>query len=500
MMPAARLEQGMHLAELLDGLVDTGNDTRVISGLCLDSRKVKPGDLFCARKGSRVNAADFIAQAVGSGAVAVLLEDGIPPGDLPRVGVPVFSCRDFARILGEVASRFFGRPSEQVPVVGITGTNGKTSIAWLLTHAMTDDVHAAAMIGTLGIGFARNITESVNTTPDAITVHGSMARLIDQGADRVIMEVSSHALEQQRIAGVRFNQTLFTNLSREHLDYHSSMHTYALAKQRLFREYMADYRILNIDDACGRELWRSLGNDESVYAYTLQEPMGSDTRILSARIIDNNLDGITLAIHSPWGEGEIHTHLLGEFNAYNVLACTASLCLAGYPLGAVEQRLAQCPAVPGRMERFGRDDTPLVIVDYAHSPDALENVLRTLKPHTRGKLFCVFGCGGERDTGKRAEMGRVVDRHADVIVVTNDNPRGEDPEAILRAILEGIEQCRHVTVEPDRSAAITLAIRQAGPEDTVLVAGKGHETSQLIQGEYLPFSDRNLVRTCLEAW
>lgn len=498
MMTATPLEQGIRLGELLEGLVETGNDATLIKGLCLDSRRVTAGDLFCARRGSSVNAAEFIPQAVKAGAVAILLEG--EQDDLAHIGAPVFTTNDFGKVLGEIASRFFGRPSEQVPVIGITGTNGKTSVAWLLTHVHNDSQQPAAMIGTLGIGFADNIKESVNTTPDAITVHGSMATLIAQGARRVVMEVSSHALEQQRVAGVRFDQTLFTNLSREHLDYHSSMETYALAKQRLFTDYASRHRIINIDDEFGRQLWRSLGNDDSTFGYSLKEPVGGDKRIISARIDDNTLDGLTISMHTPWGERRLKSHLLGEFNAYNLLACTISLCLSGYTLAEAEERLARCPAVPGRMERFGRSDTPLVIVDYAHSPDALQNVLQTLKPHTKGRLICVFGCGGDRDKGKRVEMGRVADQHADIIVVTNDNPRNEDPEAILDEIVRGIEQCKHITVEPDRSVAITSAIRQAGPDDTVLIAGKGHESSQLIKGEYLPFSDRNLVRTCLEVW
>jgi len=501
MMTAPNVEQGMRIGELLDGLVEIkDSDMTTVTGLCPDSRKVRIGDLFCARSGTRAHAASFIPQAVQAGAVAVLME-GNYELQLPRINIPVYQVNNFNQVLGEVASRFFGRPSEHIPVIGVTGTNGKTSITWLLSHAMSDADHAAGMIGTLGIGLPNNIKESVNTTPDVITVHGSIATLLSQGARYIAMEVSSHALAQERVAGIRFNQAVFTNLSREHLDYHVSVPAYAQVKRGLFTDYEVKQKILNIDDSLGHEMWQEMRNNDPVYGFSLDKPDSENCeRVISGRVIENNLHGLTLSIQSPWGEGELHSSLLGEFNAANLLACVTSMCLSGFTLTDTIGRLEKCPSVPGRMERFGNDHTPLVIVDYAHTPDALENVLKSLKRQTRGELFCVFGCGGERDTGKRPEMGRVADQYADHIVVTNDNPRGEDPEAIIQDILAGIERTKHLTIEPDRSSAITSTIRQASQEDVVLVAGKGHESSQVIKGEYLPFSDRSLVRACLEAW
>ncbi|MCG8325605.1 MAG: UDP-N-acetylmuramoyl-L-alanyl-D-glutamate--2,6-diaminopimelate ligase [Thiotrichales bacterium] len=501
MMTAKNLDQGMPLSELLDGLVATGGQATVsVTGLCSDSRKVQPGDLFCARAGTRVHGANFISQAVDAGAVAVLME-GCDIPELPRKNIPVMAVDDFSNVLGEVAARFFSRPSEAIPVVGITGTNGKTSITWLLAHAMSDTEHRTGMLGTLGIGFPSSLQESINTTPDAITVHGSIETLKGQGAKRVAMEVSSHALQQCRTAGLHFDQVMFTNLSHEHLDYHETMQAYAAAKRKLFDDYPANFRILNIDDPVGRDWWAEMQDDATVYAVTLSEQDSrTNDHCVYGTLRKNDLQGLILAIGSPWGKAELHSRLFGEFNATNLLLCVTSMCLAGVPLADSIARLGSCPTVPGRLERFGSDATPTVIVDYAHTPDALENVLRTLKQYTRGKLLCVFGCGGDRDRSKRAGMGRVAERYADYILVTNDNPRSEDPETIIREILGGINRTQQLLIEPDRSVAITSAIRQAGCEDVVLIAGKGHESSQLIKGEYLPFSDRNLVRACLEAW
>ncbi len=502
MMAAMNLQQqGVSLRKLLDGLVEVPvADATVVYGLCLDSRKRRIGDLFCARSGSRLHAACFIPQAVEAGAAAVLVEAG-QQLDLLEINIPVFQVGDFNQVIGEVAARFFGRPSEQVPVTGITGTNGKTSITWLLAHAMSDAGRATGMIGTLGIGMPDNLKESVNTTPDAITVHGGIAALAAQGAQTVVMEVSSHALAQERVAGVRFEQAIFTNLSREHLDYHSSMQAYADAKRRLFTDYPVTHRILNLDDPSGHEIWRQLCRDDSVYGFSLRKADAEyPQRCIIGRILSDDLYGLTLAVDTPWGAAELKSGLSGNFNAANLLAALTSMCLYGLPLAGAIQRLSACPPVPGRMEKFGGTDNPLVIVDYAHTPDALDNALRSLKPLVRGKLICVFGCGGDRDAGKRPEMGRIAEQYADDIILTNDNPRGEDPEAIIRDILGGIERQQHIAIEPDRSSAITTAIRQAGPEDVVLVAGKGHESSQLIKGKYHPFSDRSLVRACLEVW
>lgn len=501
MMTAMNMETGVSLDSLLDGLLDVDITAPVcISGLSLDSRHVEEGDLFFARAGSRVHAVNFIPQAVDAGAAAVIVENE-EELEIPEVNVPVFRVDNFDLLTGQIADRFFNRPSSHVPVIGITGTNGKTSISWLLAHAMSAAETKTAMIGTLGIGLPNDLQESVNTTPDAITVHGSIAALKEKGTDAIAMEVSSHALQQQRVAGVQFSQAIFTNLSREHLDFHESMQAYAASKKRLFTEYQVKQRIINLDDDTGYELWQSLQSKESVYGYSLnQTETGRDDHIISGKILKNDLHGLHLNIQSPWGEHEIKSRLIGEFNASNLLVCFISMCLSGIRAEQVVAAIHGCPPVPGRMECFGQNETPLVIVDYAHTPDALYTVLKTLKQQTNGRLLCVFGCGGERDEGKRQEMGQAADHFADEIIVTNDNPRGEDPEKIIDAILSGIKREQHIAVEPDRSAAITAAIRQAAREDVVLIAGKGHESSQLINGQYLPFSDRNLVRACLEAW
>ncbi|MCC6302423.1 MAG: UDP-N-acetylmuramoyl-L-alanyl-D-glutamate--2,6-diaminopimelate ligase [Gammaproteobacteria bacterium] len=495
------------LSALLQGLVavDGDNDPE-IAGLETDSRRVVPGDLFFACAGGRTHGAEYIDDAVRAGARAVLYEPDArvraPTADRVPSGVPLMGIADLGRRLGVIAARFYEDPSRDMLVIGITGTNGKTSVCHYLAQALLKDGAPCGVIGTLGYGVYGALRPGTYTTPDAVTLQEELAALRAGGIRRVVMEVSSHALEQERTRGVAFDGAIFTNLTRDHLDYHGDLTAYARAKQKLFLVPGLSYAAINEDDPFGRELLAGLARPVVGVSYGLGEGAGSTAgvRYVRACVARRDLSGMELRIRSSWGEGALHTALLGEFNASNLLAVLAMLLLMELPLEEALKRLEGLRAVPGRMERFeGAAGTrPLVIVDYAHTPDALAQALRTLRPHCAGRLWCVFGCGGDRDRGKRPLMGAVAARDADRVVVTSDNPRHEDPQEIIGQILAGIERADAVACVPDRAAALRQAIESARPGDIVLVAGKGHEDYQQIGDERLPFSDRDQVRRLLE--
>jgi UDP-N-acetylmuramoyl-L-alanyl-D-glutamate--2,6-diaminopimelate ligase len=376
-------------------------------------------------------------------------------------------------------------------VVGVTGTNGKTTTTHLLAQALDRPEARCGLIGTLGSGFPGQLDPSLHTTPDAISVHRLMAEFVNAGARTVCMEVSSHALDQARVAGVQFDIALFTNLTRDHLDYHGDMQAYAAAKARLFDFPHLKAVVINQDDAFGRELIKRTRGRARIVSFGLH---GGDVQALS---VDTSTDGLTLAIATPHGETRLRSSLLGRFNAANLLAALAVLLVAGIPLAEATSALAQTRPVAGRMERFGGvDGQPLVVVDYAHTPDALEKVLQALREHTQGKLVCVFGCGGDRDRGKRPQMGRIAEQLADVVILTNDNPRHEDPAAIINEIASGMQTTPSAV--PDRTQAIRVALSGACAGDIVLVAGKGHEDYQQVGDRRLDYSDRDTVRALLK--
>ncbi len=486
----------IRLVELLNGFVDSVETDLVVTGLCLDSREVKQGDLFVAMSGACVEGHRFITDAVAAGAIAVLFEASVDTDELADVSVPCLPVIGLKQKLGGIAERFYGAPSQQLFVAGITGTNGKTSCSHFLAQALNGEDAPAVVVGTLGNGFVGSLEQATHTTPDAISLHAMLRRFVDAGAKSLVMEVSSHGLEQGRVNGIAFDLGVFTNLSRDHLDYHGDMDAYGRAKARLFQMPGLKYAVINGDDVFGRRLMSELPEAVEAVLYTLSDDKHDQTK-LRGQIVSQGHDGLLLDVQTPWGEGRLHTPLLGRFNASNLLAVLSALLLSGVGFDTALQRLSQLKTVPGRMERLGGEHgKPLVVVDYAHTPDALEQVLMTLREHCAAQLWCVFGCGGDRDKGKRALMGTVASHYADQVVLTDDNPRHEDPAAIIDDISAGIKSDRSIVLR-DRADAIRHAVTQAAVDDVVLVAGKGHETYQQVGDEKIPFSDREQVRQAL---
>jgi UDP-N-acetylmuramoyl-L-alanyl-D-glutamate--2,6-diaminopimelate ligase len=475
------------LRELLEGIARVpGVANREVRGLQVDSRRVQPGDLFLALPGMVADGRDFIGDAVASGAVAIAYETG-DGFTLRGAPVPAFAVPGLRRQIGVIADRFYGAPSRRIVVIGVTGTNGKTTCTQLLAQALDRPPRRCAVIGTLGYGFPGALDASIHTTPDAVTVHRLMAEFIGRGAAQVAMEVSSHALEQGRVNGVSFDVAVFTNLTRDHLDYHGDMEAYGRAKAGLFAAAGLKYAVINHDDGFGRRLLSGIEAPVTALSYGLE---GGDVRAREVRPLP---DGLLLRVTTPDGDVELRSPLVGRFNASNLLAVLATLLALGVKAEDAAARLARAQAPSGRVERFGgAKGLPLVVVDYAHTPDALEKILLALREHARGKLWCVFGCGGDRDRGKRPAMGEIAERLADRVLLTDDNPRHESGDAIIADILGGMRASTEVI--RDRRAAIAAAIRGAGEGDIVLIAGKGHEDYQQVGDERRPYSDREVVR------
>ena len=462
-----------------------------VTGIKLDSRTVESGDLFLACNGNQFMGCDFIDEAISSGAKAVLL-DSVPEitdiyfeGSVPIISVPNLSLRS-----GEIAAEFYGRPSAQIELFGITGTNGKTTCSQIVGQLCRGIFGDCGVIGTLGNTLDQNVVDVPNTTPDGITTQALLASWASQGVSHVAMEVSSHALHQGRVSGLYFDTAIFTNLSRDHLDYHGNMASYAKAKASLFNMPGLRRAVLNIDDGFGRELLIDLTGKLEVYTYSLQT-READIFAESSKFL---FDGIEARICSPWGDFDIQTSLLGSFNLSNMLACIAALGAIGVNIEEIATYIRRLEPITGRMQLLPNTPDLQVVVDYAHTPDALEQALKSLRFHCKNRLLCVFGCGGERDIDKRAEMGEIASKVADITIVTNDNPRSEKPEEIIEQIIAGCVS--EVIVEVDRSNAIQTALNLAQPGDTVLIAGKGHEQFQLIAGERQPFSDVQQVEAC----
>ncbi|WP_420823633.1 UDP-N-acetylmuramoyl-L-alanyl-D-glutamate--2,6-diaminopimelate ligase [Sulfuricaulis limicola] len=466
-----------------------GVANRGVRGLQTDSRRVQPGDLFLALPGMLADGRDYIGDAVASGAGAIAYEtdDGYLLRGAP---VPAFGVSGLRHKIGVIADRFYGAPSRRLVVVGVTGTNGKTTCTQLLAQALDQPPKRCAVIGTLGSGFPGALNASIHTTPDAVTVQRLLGDYRDLGAAHVAMEVSSHALEQGRVNGVRFHVAVFTNLTRDHLDYHGDMTAYGQAKAKLFAHEGLKYAVINHDDDFGRRLLAGVGAPVACLSYGIE---GGDVR---AREVRPSSEGLWLRIQTPHGETELRSPLIGHFNVYNLLAVLATLLALGVELRDAAARLTRAQAPAGRAERFGgARGLPLVVVDYAHTPDALEKILTALREHTRGKLWCVFGCGGDRDRGKRPVMGEIAERLADTVLLTDDNPRHESGDAIIADIVGGMRAAPRII--RDRRNAIATAIGGATEGDIVLIAGKGHEDYQQVGDERRPYSDRDTVRTLL---
>lgn len=497
--------RAMSVRDLLEGrnIPGSSGDIRV-SGLALDSRRVSAGDAFVALAGTRMHGITFAPAASDRGAVVVLAETPVTSASAPDVStsgkdagdpVPVVWIDDLRDALGSIASRFNGDPSHHLTIVGVTGTNGKTSAVQLLAQALQQTGRTSATIGTLGAGMYGHVEASERTTPDAIAVHGLLGQFLEEGATHVAMEVSSHALEQGRVNAVAFDLAVFTNLTRDHLDYHGSMAAYGAAKQRLFSWPGLRAAIINFDDAFGRALATTIPHGIAVLRYGIER----DDADVIARALETAASGQEFDLITPWGEGRVRTPLLGRFNISNLLAVAACLGQLGFGFDDIQSALMTLEPVAGRMSRLGGSaEQPLVVVDYAHTPDALEQALTSLRAHCSGRLICVFGCGGERDEGKRPQMGAIAEALANTIIVTDDNPRSEDGDLIVAQIVAGLARPQEAIIERDRAAAIRSAIEQATRSDVVLVAGKGHEPYQEIGGTRYPFDDLKVARQTLE--
>lgn len=474
-----------------------------ITGLTLDSRQVRPGSLFLACAGIAHHGLEFFRQAVERGAAAVVCEpdERWDPSAIQALAgtssVPLYPVAGLSAEVSALAGRFYADPSHRLAVFGITGTNGKTSCSHYLAQLFSPE-HICGVIGTVGNGLPGELESATHTTPDAVTLQAQLRDLRDRGADMVAMEVSSHALDQGRAAAVRFDVALLTNLTQDHLDYHADMAAYAAAKLRLFTDCEINCAVLNLDDPFADRVLAALpGRVRSIGYSTDVRKVPQTEQWLKATSIVPDPEGMSLTIDSSWGQGQVASRLLGRFNASNLLAALAVLLYRGTPFATALEKLARVETVEGRMQRLGGGDLPLVVVDYAHTPDALEHALQALREHVGGRLVCVFGCGGDRDRGKRPLMGAIAERLADRVLVTDDNPRTESGDRIVAEVVAGIQQPDRVRVVRDRAVAIATAIREAQPGDLVLVAGKGHETYQLVGDEVLHFSDREQVEQAL---
>ena len=491
---------GVSLMWLLDGIATVRQNDARVEDLTLDSRMVRPGSLFFALRGLRAHGLDFVAEAVARGASAVLWDPAEARGvHSPGVDIDVGAAfgapvAGLGALLGRIADRFFGWPSSQMRITGITGTNGKTTCAYLLAECL-QRLHAdAAYIGTLGWGRPGALEAPTHTTPDVVNLHRQLSKLRAQGVRDVALEVSSHALDQGRIDGVQLHAAAFTNLTRDHLDYHVSMEAYGAAKARLFAVPDLKHVVVNIADDFGRELARGYSGRAPLTAVWVGAGASgwlADSSLHADEVV-LDLTGICLAVSGSFGTQTVKTRLLGRFNAENAVVVLGCLTALGVSLAEAAAALAGCSAPPGRMEVIEAAGPPglKAVIDYAHTPDALAKALIALKEHCRGTLWCVFGCGGDRDAGKRPLMGAIADEWADEIIVTDDNPRSEDPETITNGILLGFKT-RRARVIHDRGQAIATALGEAAAGDLVLIAGKGHEDYQIYGDVRRSFSDRD---------
>jgi UDP-N-acetylmuramoyl-L-alanyl-D-glutamate--2,6-diaminopimelate ligase len=489
---------------LLDGIATVPNiESRDVVDLTLDSREVRTGSLFFALPGRTVHGLKFAAEAAARGAGVVLWEPSAEVSP-PKLPATVFAAAipGLKGLVGRIADRFFNWPSSQMRITGITGTNGKTTCAYLLAQCLERLGCQAAYIGTIGWGRIASLERPTLTTPDVVTLHRELAVLRAAGVREVAMEVSSQALDQDRVAGVRLHSAAFTNLSRDHLDYHETMAAYGAAKARLFDAPDLKHIVVNVGDAFGREFAQDYAGRVPLTAVWIGAGDSGwlAERALRASEVTLDVHGVSMRIDGSFGKAEVATRLLGRFNAENALVVIACLLSVGTPLAEAARVLAQCVPPPGRMEVVepAARGKPMAVVDYAHTPDALAKALGALREHCKGALWCVFGCGGDRDPGKRSIMGAIADELADRIIVTDDNPRSEDPQAITRAILGGITS-RAARVIHDRGEAIGTALKEAEAGDVVLIAGKGHEDYQIYGETRRSFSDLREAQRCLGA-
>ncbi|MFO0688725.1 MAG: UDP-N-acetylmuramoyl-L-alanyl-D-glutamate--2,6-diaminopimelate ligase [Myxococcota bacterium] len=499
----------------LEWIRSNPSDDPAIRGIRYDSREVSPGDLFVALRGAHSDGHAFVGRAVELGAAALLVET-LPDASVRR-GVPVVRVADARRAMAPIAAHFFGHPASALRLVGVTGTNGKTSTTYLVESILAAAGQRVGLIGTVEIRYAGHRQSSVNTTPESLDLQRMLRAMCNEQIDAAVMEVSSHGLELGRVDGCSFQVAGFTNLTQDHLDFHGSMDAYFAAKARLFRDYLAPggCAVVNVDDPWAEKL---CGIVRDAGAELIRVARGTraaaELRLVSS---DVSLAGTRAVLEDAAGRFEVALPLLGDFNLENLLVAAGIARALGLDGAAIAAGAAACRQVPGRMERVtGRGGAePTVLVDYAHTPDAVEKVLRTVKPLCRGRLVAVFGCGGDRDRTKRPRMAEAVAANADVAIATSDNPRTEDPVAILADVEAGLRSLEKVPADAvfsarpggrpcyativDRREAIRVAIGRAAPEDTIVLAGKGHEDYQIVGREKLPFDDRIEARRALLA-
>ncbi|MEM7401776.1 MAG: UDP-N-acetylmuramoyl-L-alanyl-D-glutamate--2,6-diaminopimelate ligase [Pseudomonadota bacterium] len=490
------------LQNLLEGWVSLNSQYSSIPvhGLSIDSRSTRVGDLFFALKGLEQHGLQHSSQAIDNGAVAIAWEsdEAIRLDGLPKT-VPCIEVSDLHSKLGLISQRFYADVSRHMYVVGVTGTDGKTSVSQFIAQALKHLSIPCGVIGTLGYGVYPNLSEASHTTPDAIKVHGLLHEYYSNDVKHAVIEASSHGLVQGRLNGVNFNTAVLTNLGRDHMDYHASIKEYAKAKKLLFQSEHLQHAIINVDDEFGKELAHEFSESINVIRYSISSDLDESDSFLSASNIEYKLGETYFDIFSSWGSASISTKLVGSFNVSNLLAVLGVLLANGVKFNRAISAVKSLNTVPGRMEfirnsKSDEQNAPVVVIDYAHTPQALENVLKVLRAQCDGKLYCVFGCGGDRDQGKRKLMAQAAERYANKVILTDDNPRFEDPATITREVETGFSTEYSYELIHDRRAAIKHAIEDAGPNDIVLVAGKGHEAMQIIKGKKLAFDDKRIAQ------
>ncbi len=477
--------------------------SQLVGKLVLDSRQVKQGDTFVATVGFQLDARNFIANACKQGAELVIAEAENNQEFLNIAGVDsdsIIWIKNLRDQLSQLASNFYHNPTNQLKTIGVTGTNGKTSCSYLIAKTLQKLHFECYLLGTLGVGQSHDLKTSVNTTADAVTMQQVLAEAVESGVQFVSMEVSSHGLSQSRVACVKFTTAIFTNLTRDHLDYHGDMENYGEAKRQLFLQPSLKNAVLNMDD----KFIRKLEKDEQISAIkwlvtTKLPTSGSNlNRWIWAEDVIYSIKGLHAKVYTPWGSGTLESNLIGQFNLSNLLLVIAALGSILKDVYPILNALKEVRSAPGRMDRFGNEKTPMAVVDYAHTPDALEQSLKALREHNVGMIWCVFGCGGDRDTGKRAIMARIAEKLANKVIVTSDNPRTELPETIKKDIFEGFKKPEKVTYIEDRQQAIIEIVNKAKVGDAILIAGKGHEDYQIIGQEKIHLSDLEIVKKAIE--
>jgi UDP-N-acetylmuramoyl-L-alanyl-D-glutamate--2,6-diaminopimelate ligase len=504
---------GKPLSELLQGF-DTVKPILDINifDIASSSRQVVAGSLFVALQGSTTHGIDFAIDAVKAGAEAVMYnaQDEYSQKRIvllrKQIEIQWIGVDNLDRVNGEIVSRFYGEPSKALTIIGVTGTDGKTSVTHLVTQALTRLKKTTASIGTIGYGVGNKRQPTTHTTPDAITLQSYLNEFREQQCEYVVMEVSSHALDQHRVNGCDFDIAVLTNLGRDHLDYHSTRQAYAAAKARLFRDFELSAKVVNADDEFGRSLCEQVETSSALIRFSAQpktpsfndlkdSSIGAEVRLIKNDITDQ---GLCMQVASPVGKIVANTALMGRFNIENTLACISTLIALGFDREQIQLAVTDLQPIPGRMEQFkGSSDQPAVVVDFAHTEQALRACLTTCREYTTGKIWCVFGCGGDRDQGKREGMGQAAEQLADQVIITDDNPRTEPPEQIVTEILLGLTNPEKVSVVHSRLAAIEFSLSEASADDLVVIAGKGHELEQIIGIERHPFSDRQVVQRIL---